>query len=85
MAFAQAFLVGRAAGGKTVREIAAGKALAMYAVAFRGVDASQVVGTRVAAAFTQAFGDFDEDGVQHSHVRTPEASGDAPVSASIHR
>ncbi len=74
MAFAQAFLVFRPAGSKAMSEIAAGQTLAMHAIATRGVDAAQIGVARITAALAQAFGDFGNNGVKHSHVQTPGKS-----------
>jgi hypothetical protein len=69
---AQRVLVVCAAGGKAVRQVAAGKMRALRAAAIHRIDALQIGGTRIAAAFAQAFGDFGNHGVQRVHGKTPE-------------
>jgi len=61
---AQAALVGGAARGEGMRQVAAAQARALRAVAMGGVDAVEVGAAQRCAALADAFGDFLDAGVQ---------------------
>jgi hypothetical protein len=71
-AAAQGRLVFGAAGSKPVREVAAGKMLALRPALVDRIDPREIGGARFATALAQAFGDFGDNRVQRAHAGTPE-------------
>ena len=61
---AQPSLVGRAAGGEGMRQVAAAQARALRTFAMGGIDAVEVGAAQQCAALADAFGDFLDAGVQ---------------------
>src|SRR3546814_16067263 len=68
----QAALVGRAAGGEGMGEVAAAQAAAIRALLVRGFDAGQVGRARTPAACADAVGDGGDAGVEGQDRKSVE-------------